>query len=250
MSQKPYTVQPIVKALRLLEAVAWKGHDVRLTEITKELDLPKTTTFRYLQTLSAAGYIRHDAKNDRYGIGPRLRMFAGADNMLAELRRAAQPKMQDLAQQFNATINLAISSGLDIVYVGMENRSSSMSMRARIGEHHPLHSTAVGKAIMAFLPPGELAAILDSPLNEMTVRTIQSIAVLRRQLSEARKLGYSLDREETENGISCLGVPILDAHGYPIAALSLAAPDRRLIAMIGDASLALQTAARTIQLGD
>jgi IclR family transcriptional regulator, KDG regulon repressor len=85
MAQRSYTVQPIFKALKLIEAIAWKKHDVTLTEISRELALPKTTVFRYLQTLVAAGFLRHDVKNDRYGVGPRVEMFADASTKLSYL---------------------------------------------------------------------------------------------------------------------------------------------------------------------
>ena len=246
MAQKPYTVRPILKALRLLEAIAWKKHDVTLTEIARELALPKTTAFRYLQTLATSGFVRHDVEHDRYGMGPRVAMFADASNGVSHLRRAALPRMTELAQTFRATVNLAISSGFDIVYVEMVRGGPSMPMQAHIGEHQPLHSTAVGKAILAFLPPGEKAIVLDMPLSEITARTISSASVLRRQLAEARSKGYSLDREETENGISCLGVPILDRHGYPIAALSLSASDKRLMSSLQPIVQALTTAVTEI----
>lgn len=247
MAQKSYTVLPIFKALKLLEAIAWKKHDVTLTEIARELALPKTTAFRYLQTLAAAGFVRHDVRNDRYGVGPRVRMFAQTEISLAHLRKRATPYLEGLAQRFKATTNLAVSSGVDIVYVEVERGNRLLPMRARVGEHQPLHSTALGKAILAFLPPGEQAAVLDAPLAEMTVRTIQSTAALRRQLSEVFRKGYSLDREETENGISCIGVPILDRDDYPVAALSLSATDRLLSAMVAPAFEALGAAAAAIR---
>jgi DNA-binding IclR family transcriptional regulator len=91
--------------------------------------------------------------------------------------------------------------------------------------------------------------VIDSPLGEMAARTIQSRAALRRQLSEARRSGYSFDREETECGISCIGVLILDREDYPVAALSLSATDKQLMAMIGPASDALAAAVSMIRIG-
>lgn len=248
MAQRSYTVQPILKALRLLETIAWKKHDVTLTQIAREMHLPKTTAFRYLQTLAAAGFVRHDIESDRYGVGPRVSLFAELETSLSLLRRSAVPRMGELSRSYNATINLAISSGCDIVYVEMARGNRMLPMRARIGEHHPLHSTAVGKAILAFLPRDEQAATLEAPLSEMTARTIQSTAVLRRQLAEVQKRGYSLDREETEDGISCVGVPILDANNYPIAALSLAATDVRLMSIVSNAYRDLTSVAAGIRV--
>jgi IclR family acetate operon transcriptional repressor len=119
-------------------------------------------------------------------------------------------------------------------------------MQARIGDHHPIHSTALGKAILAFLPPAERAMILDWPLEEVTRRTIRSSAVLRRQLEEARLAGYSIEREEMEDGFSCIGVPILDHDNYPLAAMSLSVTDKRLMTVLTDAVAALETAALAI----
>lgn len=246
MAHNPYVVQPILKSLRLLEAIGWKAHDVTLTEIARELGLPKTTAYRYLQTLAAAGFLRQDVDSDRYGIGPRVRMFAQTEKSLSRLRRIAIPEMEQLMRTFNETVNLAVSSGFDVVYVEMLRGSSTIRMQARVGDHHPIHSTALGKAILAFLPPAERAAILDWPLGEMTARTIRSSATLRRQLGEAREVGYSIEREETENGFACIGVPILDDERYPLAALSLSLPDRRLMTVLGAAASALEAATRSI----
>lgn len=246
MTRKSYTVQPILKALRLFEAVARKSHDVTLTEISNELDLPKTTTFRYLQTLSVAGFLRHDVASDRYSIGPRVSMFAETAADYALLRSSALPKMKAITDSYGETVNLAVSSGLDIVYIQMTKGGRQLRMQARIGEHHPLHSTAVGKAILAFLPPGERDAIIEAPLTEMTMKTVQSIATLRRHLTETQRRGYALEREETETGLSCVGVPLFDKSGYPIAALSLAAPDKRLMSIVEDAARDLKRAADEI----
>ena len=246
MAYNPYVVQPILKSLRLLEAIGWKAHDVTLTEMARELGLPKTTAYRYLQTMAAAGFLRHDVENDRYGIGSRVRMFAQTEKSLSRLRRIAIPEMEELMRTFNGTVNLAVSSGVDVVYVEMLRGSHTIRTQARIGGHHPIHSTALGKAILAFLPPAERATILDWPLGEMTARTIRSSTTLRRQLGEARAAGYSIEREETENGFACIGVPILDDEIYPIAALSLSLPDARLMSVCSAAASALAAATRSI----
>jgi IclR family acetate operon transcriptional repressor len=246
MSRSPYAVQSILKSLRLLEAIGWKAHDVTLSEIAAELRLPKTTTFRHLQTLAAAGFLRHDTENDRYGIGPRVQMFAQSKKSLSRLRQLATPKMDELLRTFGGAVNIAVSSGLDIVYVEMLRDARTAKMQARIGDHHPIHSTALGKAILAFLPPAERAMILDWPLEEVTRRTIRSSAVLRRQLEEARLAGYSIEREEMEDGFSCIGVPILDHDNYPLAAMSLSVTDKRLMTVLTDAVAALETAALAI----
>ena len=147
-----YIVQPVMKALQVLEHVARQSHEVTLTEIVSELKLPKTTVFRYLQTLSAASFLHHDQKRDRYGVGLRFRALAKADKNLQRLRVLAQPEMLGLMKTFNETVNLGILSDRHIVYVDMVEPQRTARIHARVGDRHPVHSTSLGKAIAAFLP--------------------------------------------------------------------------------------------------
>ena len=111
--RNPYVVQPVFKALKVLEYVARQGHDVTLTEVASELALPKTTAFRYLQTLTVAAFLSHDQAHDRYGLGSRFHALANADTSLRRLRDVAHPMMEDLGRSFNETINLGVLDGLN-----------------------------------------------------------------------------------------------------------------------------------------
>src|SRR5690606_9870649 len=105
-----YIVQPVMKALQVLNYVARQVHDVTLTEVVNEVKLPKTTVFRYLQTLSAASFLRHDRVRDRYGIGVGLQALAEGNHSLRRLRQIARPEMVALMQRFRETMNLAVLS--------------------------------------------------------------------------------------------------------------------------------------------
>ena len=112
-----YTVQPVAKAMQVFTYVAQQAHDVTLTEVVQALDLPKTTVFRYLQTLSAAGLFHHDIVQDRYGLGDKFRQLASFDTVNHSLRSNAQTEMQRIAADFRETVNLAVLSESEIVYV-------------------------------------------------------------------------------------------------------------------------------------
>ena len=248
----PYIVLPVMKALKVLAMVAGRGHEVSLTTVSKELGIPKTTTFRYLQTLTEAGFINHDHANDKYGLGPRFRSIAKADSSLHNLRTLARPLMVELVAEFNETINLAIESDGHIVYIDIVEANRSLRMQARIGERHPMHSTALGKAILAFLPADERESYLSSPLTEMTGRTLINQADIGRQLRQAMKLGYATETGENEDGAMCIGSPILDEMNYPVAAISLSAPLQRMPRdLAARAGIKLAAAARRMsqQLG-
>ncbi|MDF2980604.1 MAG: IclR family transcriptional regulator [Devosia sp.] len=222
-----YIVLPVMKALQVLDYVARQGHDVTLTETVQELKLPKTTVFRYLQTLSAAQFLEHDLKRDRYGVGSKFRSLARVDQELQGLRDIAQPEMRTLMETFHETVNLAVLSENEVVYIDMLEPGRPLRANARIGHRHPAHSTSLGKAMMAFLPDADALA-LRSELPQRTINTLTDADKLRRQVDDVRRRGYAIEVGENEDGLMCIGVPILDRTGYPVAAMSLSAPERRM----------------------
>jgi IclR family transcriptional regulator, KDG regulon repressor len=242
-----YIVQPVSKALRVLVHVAEKGHGVPLAEIAAEVRLPKTTVFRYLQTLVAAEFLHYDTGNDHYSVGHRFRALARADTSLQRLRDLAQPEMAELRRAFNETINLGILVGGHVVYIDMVESSHALRMQTRIGDRDPVHSTSLGKAILAFLPEVECAALIRRSLRARTARTVIDQPTLLRQLAKARRLGYATEVGENEDGAMCIGVPILDGARRPLAAISLSAPEKRLTRTVAaNAAAALCDAARRV----
>ena len=211
-----YMVQPVVKALQVLEYVARQGHMVSLTEIAQALNLPKTTVFRYLQTLSATSFLEHDIYRDRYGVGCKFRDLAKVDHEFKGLRELAQPEMRQLIETFNETVNLAVLADSRIVYIDMLDPLRPLRATARVGHRHPAHSTALGKAIMAYLPEDQIQHLREEPLAEMTIKTTIDTSTLRLQIADVQRRGYAV------------GVPILNAAGYPVAAMSLSLPERRM----------------------
>lgn len=223
-----YIVQPVMKALQILEYVAGQAHDVTLTEVVRELKLPKTTVFRYLQTLSAASFLQHDRRRDRYGVGLRLRALAKLDKSMHRLRHIARPEMKALMERFGETVNLAVLSDQHIVYIEMVEPDRALRMHARIGDRHPVHSTSLGKAIVAFLPDPSPYLTPGEDLQARTIKTITDAKTFRRQIAEVRRNGHAVEIGENEDGLMCIGAPILDGLGLPLAAMSLSAPERRM----------------------
>ncbi|WP_062228827.1 IclR family transcriptional regulator [Aureimonas frigidaquae] len=245
-----YIVGPVLKALKVLDAVAQKGHPVSLTVISTELDLPKTSTFRYLRTLSAAGFLSYDAAADRYSVGTRFRMLANADNGIQRLRDRALPILEDMNREFNETVNLGVLSGNEIVYIAILEPTRGVRMQARVGRRDPLHSTALGKAILASLPEPERGRLISQTLPQRTFRTMTQYEAVMRQLRAVETSGIAIDAGENEDGIMCVGTPIRHEAGYPLAAISLSAPERRVTGTVRERIIdRLQAAARDISAG-
>lgn len=223
-----YVVQPVLKAMSVLAYVLETGHIVTLKSVCEALGLPKTTAFRYLQTLVAAGFLEHDVESGRYRAAARLHSIAVADVMVGKARQLARPVMLDLAAAFSATVNLAVKGDSSVVYLDVVQSSGVLPADARIGDAHPLHSTALGKAILAFMPEPEKQQYLSLSLAERTARTLVERHQLEDQLHQVRRTGYAIESGENEDGMMCVGAPILDDSGYPWVAISISVPQQFL----------------------
>lgn len=219
--QEPYVVDSLKRALFVLDEVAERGHAVTLAEIVREAALPKSTVYRYLRTFVASGYLTYDSETDTYDVGARFLTVARAAEVLERLRRAARPEIERIANLFGRTVNLGVLERGSVVYLDMVETRQYPEVKARIGTRHPVHATALGKAILAYLPEEQLSHWLDQPLGEQTIRTITDRAKLGRELDLVASRGYAIDTEENEDGAMCAGVPIISRTGYPIAAISL-----------------------------
>lgn len=206
------------KSLRVLEAVAAPGGPHRLADVTAAAAVPKSSTFRILASLVEQGFVRQDGEG-RYAAGSRLRALsalvaggepAGVDGVLDELRRAT-----------GQTVHLAVRSGETITYIRKLESDQPFRTASRVGMRMPLHSTAIGKSILAHLPAGEVGRLVAAGLPALTPRTLTAPAALRAELERIRERGHALDDEENEPTIRCIGAAVLDPEGRPVGGVSV-----------------------------
>ena len=199
-----------------------------LSEICYKVGMPKTTTFRYLQTLCACGFVTHDPDTDLYRVGLRLWSLGQMAGEALQLRELALPSMRELRDRFNETVNLGVLDGREIVYLDMVESRRSLRMQAQLGGRDPVHSTALGKAMLAFMPEERWGEHLPARLTPRTEASHRSLATLRDDLRRTRERGYGLDDGENEEGVRCIGAPIFNREGQVVAAISLSAPAARM----------------------
>jgi IclR family acetate operon transcriptional repressor len=155
-----------------------------------------------------------------------------------------------LRDRFNETVNLGILDGYDVVYVEMVESHHTLRMQATLGSRDPAYSTALGKAMSAFME--EPARHLPARLTPRTVFTLHTRASVMQALEQARQLGYALDDQENEDGARCVGAPIFEYPGRVTAAISVSAPASRLgREQVSEVAVAVREAASAIsrQLG-
>ena len=222
-----YLVQPVLKAMQVLQVICEAAEPLSLDQLVREAGLPKTTVFRYLKTLGSTGLIEHVAETDRYRPGLGLWRLSQASGPHEALKRICKPYMKRLRQRFNETINLGVLSGGEVLYLDVLESERSLRMQSTIGSTDLLHCTALGKVLLAFSTPERRATLILKTLPARTPNTITDHTTLVEQLGIIRTTGYAIETGENEEGSYCLAAPICDGRNVAIAALSLSAPISR-----------------------
>lgn len=218
------SVQSLTRAFDLLELLADAGGEAGLSELAAASGLPLPTIHRLMRTLVARGYVRQEPSR-RYALGPRLiRLGESASRLLGAWSR---PYLAELVELTGETANLALREGDEVVYVAQVPSRHPMRMFTEVGRRVHMHCTAVGKAILAQLPPAEVDQLLArTGLPACTPNTLTDAALLVRELDRVRASGSAADFGEQEIGVSCIAVPLRGAPA--VAALSVSGPEARL----------------------
>lgn len=211
------------RALDLLEALAAAGGVAGLSQLAEKSGLPLPTIHRLVRTLAGRGYVRQEASRE-YALGPRLVHLGDAAGRLVGIW--ARPQLAALVDAIGETANLALLDGAQVVYVAQEPGRHSMRMFTEVGRRVSPHCTAVGKALLAAMPPERARGIIArTPLVAHTSTTITDPAAYERALDEVRLRGYAVDEGEQEVGVRCVAVALPDG---PPGALSISGPTTRM----------------------
>lgn len=220
------TIQSVDRAIKIIRCFD-TFEELGITEISKLLNLHKSTTFGIVSTLSANGILEKNENTGKYKLG--LELYRLGTKVNLSLRGITLPYLERLVEMYEETANLVVLQDLSVVYLEKVESSHSMRISTSLGGRKPLYCTAVGKAILAFLPPDELERKLDKmKLVKFTDNTITSKEDLKKALNEIRKRGYAEDNEEMEIGLHCIAAPILNQYSYPIGAISVSGPISRM----------------------
>jgi IclR family acetate operon transcriptional repressor len=239
---RPYSIRAVDRVLDVLDVLRERPRGASLAQIARAAGLPRSSAFRYLATLQARGYVERDGGDGVYRLGS---AFPGDRLRLRALSDAARPLLEALRDRFQETINLGVLEGGSVAYLEVLESPMAMRFAARPGDRDHVHSTSLGKALMARLPDEDVRRILAAEgMVAVTPRTITDPDEYLRELAPVRTRGFAVDYGENEEHGGCVAVAIPAADF--LAAISLSAPIARLSpAGIDEVASALQaTAAR------
>lgn len=222
-------IASVQKALDILNLFGGAYSELGNAEIAKLVGLPVTTVSGLVYTLKINHYLDQNPANRKYRLGLKLAERAAVLLDQLDLRAIAAPYLEKLREWCGESINLAVKDGREVVYIERLFGEHSLGIRSELGKRAPVHSTALGKAILSNFQPQEIQAFLeDYRFFPVTRYTITERDRFEAELARVRKMGFSIDEEENEIGGRCVAAPIFDHDSQPIAAVSISVPIQRL----------------------
>ena len=215
--------QAVDRATSLLIAILNSPEPPLLSELSRQLGLPKSTTSRILGALERQGLVRRD-RNSGYLGGEVLLRFASKQNQDVTLISRMRPVLESLATKTSESVNLAVPGTDDLKLIDQVDGKHLLGATNWIGRNVPYHASALGKVLLAF----GAATIPVGTLQTKTSRTITTRSLLNAELEKVRKTGFAIIDNELEDGLVAVAAPVFGHDGNVIAAISISGPDARI----------------------
>jgi IclR family pca regulon transcriptional regulator len=223
------TVQSLAKGFKVLQSFTAQEPELTMAEVARKADMDNATAFRFLNTLVSIGYIEKVEGSRCFRLSLKVLDLGFHAIARSDLRTHARPILRSLVGELNEAASIGVLDGSSVMYIErVQAGLTQLGVDVRIGSRVPVYSTAVGQAILAWLPrETQLQVLRGQPLIKLTDTTITDLDALLARLENIRNSGYALSDGETVAGLYVLAVPVLDIDGIPVAALSVAAPAHR-----------------------
>jgi DNA-binding IclR family transcriptional regulator len=223
------TVQSVERTLDIVEALSSNKDGIGVTELSKALNLHKSTVHRLLTTLMVRKYVEQDSETGKYRLSVKLFELGNAVLSKLNMRTHAIPYLRELRERCGETVQLSIVDQDEVLFIDVLESSEKIGVKAKIGERSPLYCTAPGKVWLAFLPDERVFEIFKNvEFKAFTSKTLTSLDQLRAQLRAIREKGWAVDDGEHEDALRCVSAPIRNYRGRVIACISISVPSSRV----------------------
>jgi DNA-binding IclR family transcriptional regulator len=236
------------RVIDILELAAASREGLALKDVSRGVETPKSSLLPLLRTLTARGYLEQGRAGE-YRLGPKAMELGPRSRARRDLVEMARPALEGLMRRTGETVFLATltGDGTGIAYVDKVESEQIIRYSSGVGDRRPLHATASGKVILAFLPEPRRSEILESvELVRYTERTIATLPALRASLEEVRRAGVCVNVEEIVPGACGIAAPILDQRGTVLAACAIGGPTDRVRPRLRELTAEVKAAAETI----
>lgn len=256
MTDQTKPVGVLIKTAQVLRALARSEAPLGPTELAQLTGIDRSAVHRILSTLARDRLVERSRANGTYHLGIGLASLGLIAANRLDLRRIARPHLEALFARCGETVNLAVLDGDAILYIDIIETQRGLRMASAIGSRDPVSTTALGKAILAFLPPERQQGLLAKlPIPLRTPQSLRTRAELQRALARVRADGIALDNEEQEVGACCVSAPIFGLASEVAGAVSVSAPavrfdDERRTAITADLIATARRISRELSGGE
>lgn len=214
-----FRLPAVDRAMSLFELLANAQRGLTLSEVSRKLNIPKSTAHYLVHTLVTRGYVQRGADRRHFSLGMRLADVASASSAELNLRMLVTPYLRRIATRINLTTTATVLRGAEAVIIARIESAQDSGGGAWIGRHIDLHCTAQGKALISTLSDGQLEKLLGGrELARYTPKTICSIGALKAHLEQVRTNGFAVNDEEHAVGVRAVAAPITNGpSGFAVA---------------------------------
>lgn len=239
----------VAKAFDLLEYFTANQPEWGVRELAAKVGANPSTTYRLMATLENIGALRKDRSSDKYSLGLKLFELGNRVALQDAFINFTHPALEKVAAEIKETVHLGILRGGEVFMVDKIESPMGLKLNSAVGTTSPAYCSGIGKTLLAYLAEKEKLERLKSiSLKAKTKYTITNKNKLIKELNHIKTKGYAIDREELEEGLICVAVPVFNTNDDVVAALSAAGPANRFRQeAIGDYVAILQKGAEDIK---
>jgi DNA-binding IclR family transcriptional regulator len=217
------------RGLAVLELLAAREDGATLSEISSALHLSPASIFRLTGVLEESGYVLREEPSRRFRLTRKLLLLAQPQHEGRSLVESALPAMREVLQLTGETVQLCVLADHECVMIEQLASTHPFKYIVDLGSRPPIYCAAPGKAMLAYLPePSQSAALRSIKTEKQTERTLTTRRELLDDFAKIRARGFAVDQGEHFDGIHCVAAPLLDRHGHPVAAVTIAGPSSRI----------------------
>ncbi|MGX1307278.1 DNA-binding IclR family transcriptional regulator [Amorphus suaedae] len=209
-------------AFRIIEVMAAAGETMRVTDLARQLGMPKARIYRFLQTLVSIGYVVQDTETERYRLTLKLFHLGQAIADGTQLITVARPELIRLRDATGQTTTLSVLEEQGMRVIDIVRTESPVQIITKPGALLGFHASAQGKLALAFGPARLWDVVRAGPLEAVTASTKTDLAVLEREIVQVRKQGWAVAPSELLPGVNAISAPILDAANQMVGSINIA----------------------------
>jgi DNA-binding IclR family transcriptional regulator len=223
-----YLLSSVKNSLRILNSFSMEQPEKRVSDLSDELKIGRSTVSRLLSTLASEGYVMKDPETQKYRLGLRILTLNSILTSNLEINREARPTLKNLVKDIGEAAHIAVLEHEEVVYIEQIECSHPVRILSYVGRRNPVHCTSSGKVLLAFQPPEVIDKVLNKELERYTSSTVTDPATFRNHFMEIRKSEFCFSDCEFLDDVVSFAAPIRDYTRQVVAAVSLVGPKHRI----------------------